>query len=178
MGGTRLLDPPAARVVEAGGIAFSHGWAREVGAAFPHLGADILEGDHAALPCARQASRRIAKRLRVLALLAEGVGTLDAAARERVNEQSVRNWRARFVQGGIAALLSLPKGRQPWLTKEQAAALAAIIRRRPEFSYEELCALVRRRFSVGYTESGLASFIARELRFMRHDERFFGGGSA
>jgi transposase len=126
---------------------------------------------------ARQANSRTAKRLRVLALLAEGLGTLDAAARERVNEQSVRNWRARYVKGGIPALLRLPKGRKPWLTNEQAATLAAIIRQRPEISYAELCALVRLRFKVVYTESGLAAFIARELRFMRHADRFWGGFS-
>lgn len=143
-------------------------------------GLPLVEADAVALraQAAEQSDPRLAKRLRLIAQLAEGLGILDAAARERVNETTVRRWRGLYARGGVAALLREPMGRRPRLTKKQSAALAAMVRQNPRMTYLELCALVKRRFHVAYTPSGLEAFITRELGFMRHDGCFFGGRSA
>jgi transposase len=82
-----------------------HGIARLLGKSRHWPSATIAaDAKHLRALAAQATDRRIAKRLRVVALLAEGVGSLDAGARERVNECTVRRWRERFLTGGIEAL--------------------------------------------------------------------------
>jgi transposase len=48
---------------------------------------------------------RIARRLRAVAHLADGLSAIEAAARERTNDWMVRRWLAMFREGGVEALL-------------------------------------------------------------------------
>lgn len=142
-------------------------------------GSSLCPGaDSAALRilAAKQPNPRIAKRLRLIAHLADGLGILDAAARERVSETSAREWLALYRKGGVPALMRAPAGRRAWLTQEQSTALAAIIRENPEISYAELCAVAKRRFNVTYGEPGMAAYVTRQFGFMRHAGRFWGLG--
>ena len=106
---------------------------------------------------AREQDRRMAKRLRVIALLAEGFGTMDAAARERTNETTVRNWRAVFQAGGIDALRRLTPG--PRLAPDQLVELAQMLKATPVISLDLLCVEVKERFGVSYTTGGLNNLI-------------------
>jgi transposase len=122
------------------------------------LCADIDGAEIRAL-AVKESRPRIARRLRVIALLAEGVGTLDAAAREGINEVTVRRWRRNFSKGGVEALRQAPKGRRLKLTAEQLAELKSLLRQAPNISCSELREIVRARFNVCYTWHGLENLL-------------------
>jgi transposase len=65
-----------------------------------------LDADSAKLRAiaAKETRPRIAKRIRAMAHLADGMDFLAAALKERVHETTVRAWLADFREGGIKAL--------------------------------------------------------------------------
>ena len=70
----------------------------------PPLCPDI-DGDALRARAATLKDQRIARRLRAVAHLADGLGVIDAAAKERANDVTVRTWLATFRGGGVEALL-------------------------------------------------------------------------
>ncbi|MCP3447330.1 helix-turn-helix domain-containing protein [Bradyrhizobium sp. CCGUVB14] len=116
---------------------------------------------------AKERNRATARRLRALALLAEGTTIIDTALRARSSQESVRAWLARFRDGGLAAMQGRPpRGRTIRLGPEQVKQLAAAVRARPDSSLRELCGFVQRQFGVGYGKAGLRRLL-RSLGFRR-----------
>lgn len=64
-----------------------------------------VDGDALRALAATEKNPRIAKRLRAVAHLADGLSAIDAAARERTNDWMVRRWLAMFRAGGVETLL-------------------------------------------------------------------------
>lgn len=68
---------------------------------------------------AKEADKLVATRLLTLADIADGMGVIDAAARTRFSDATVRDWLIRFQKGGVEALRYKQKGRSPVLSAAQ-----------------------------------------------------------
>jgi transposase len=91
-----------------------------------------------------EANPRVARRLRALAYVADGLGINDAALRAKSSDTALRDWILRFHQGGVEALHDRKLGRL-----EQREELKAFVRRNAKIGHEKLCRLVQARFGVG-----------------------------
>jgi transposase len=109
---------------------------------------------------AQEKNHRIAKRLRAIAHLADGMSAMDAAIHERIHEATVL---AHFQKGGVNALRRVVKGRAPKLSAEQLSELAAMIEATPVISFPRVCEIVKERFNVSYTTEGITRLVREGL---------------
>jgi transposase len=68
----------------------------------------------------------LAQRARIVLLAADGAGTNEIATRVGVSKPTVISWKRRYVDGGIDALVDLPKSGRPARVDEVAVVLATL----------------------------------------------------
>ena len=123
---------------------------------------------------------RLVKRLHALLALAEGMSVQEIAAMLGLGEQTVRDYRNRFLWKHLASLTyKRPPGRPSKLTKVQRRALAAVIKAGPQAAgYTSGCwntpmiqDLIQRRFGVSYHPHYVATLL-HNLGFSYQKARF------
>jgi transposase len=123
---------------------------------------------------------RLVKRLHALLALAEGMSVQAVAARLGLGEQTVRDYRNRFLWKHLASLTSKrPPGRPSKLTKAQRRELADVIKAGPQAAgYTSGCwntpmiqDLIQRRFGVSYHPHSVATLL-HNLGFSYQKARF------
>jgi transposase len=116
----------------------------------------------------REGDGRVARRLLAIANALDGMSRATAARAAGMERQTLRDWVIRYNRGGVTALFDAwGDGRPCWLTEGQQAALRAIVLTGPDPAVDgvstwrvvDLCGIVRERFGVGYSESGLAKLL-------------------
>jgi transposase len=131
-----------------------------------------IRGDLSPEELRRQARReldgRVGRRLLAIANALDGMSRAQAARAAGMDRQTLRDWVIRYNRGGVAALFDAwGDGRPCWLSEGQQAALCAIVLAGPDPAVDgvstwrvvDLCAIVRERFGIGYSESGLAKLL-------------------
>jgi transposase len=121
---------------------------------------------------AKEADKLVATRLLTLANIADGMGVIDAAARTKFSDATVRNWLLRFQKGGIEALRYKHKHRMPMLNVAQINALKEIVLAQPKLSFAELATMVQIRFGASYTPSGINRLLKESFGLVRRRGRF------
>jgi transposase len=123
---------------------------------------------------------RLVKRIHALLALAEGMSVHDVAEMLHVGEQTVRDYRNRFLVQSMASLTyKRPPGRPGKLTKTQRRELAALIKAGPQAAgYTSGCwntpmmqDLIQTRFGVSYHPHYLATLL-HTLGFSYQKARF------
>jgi len=120
----------------------------------------------------QQASRcgegRVACCVLALAHVLEGASRAAAASACGMDRQTLRDWVLRYNSDGVTALSDAwGDGRPCRLTEGQQATLRAIILTGPDpvvtgvstWRVVDLCGIVRERFGISYSESGLAKLL-------------------
>ena len=116
----------------------------------------------------REDDGRVSRRLLAIANALDGMSREMAARAAGMDRQTLRDWVTRYNQGGVTALSDAwGNGRPCWLSQGQQAALRAIILAGPDPATDgvstwrvvDLCEIVRDRFGIGYSESGLAKLL-------------------
>ncbi len=116
----------------------------------------------------REDDGRVSRRLLAIANALDGMSREMAARAAGMDRQTLRDWVTRYNQGGVTALSDAwGNGRPCWLSEGQQAALRAIILAGPDPAVDgvstwrvvDLCEIVRDRFGIGYSESGLAKLL-------------------
>jgi transposase len=123
---------------------------------------------------------RLVKRIHALLALAEDMSVQDVAEMLHLGEQTVRDYRNRFLVQHMASLTyTQPPGRPSKLTKTQRRALAALIKAGPQAAgYTSGCwntpmiqDLIQTRFGVAYHPHYLATLL-HNLGFSSQKARF------
>jgi transposase len=126
-----------------------------------------------------------ALRKRVMGAIGDGMPTAEAMRVFGVSERSIRNWRNRYADGGVAGLDSgrpgVRPGDQTKLSPDQAKALVdAIIDYEPEqlelggklWTRRKVAVLAQRLFNASFTEQGMGKVLRRMgFTFQRPDRR-------
>ena len=116
----------------------------------------------------RQGDGRVGRRLLAIANALEGMSREMAARAAGMDRQTLRDWVIRYNRGGVTALFDAwGDGRPCWLSEGQQAALRAIVLTGPDPATDgvstwrvvDLCGIVRERFGISYSESGLAKLL-------------------
>jgi transposase len=116
----------------------------------------------------REGDGRVGRRLLAIANALDGMSRETAARAAGMDRQTLRDWVIRYNQGGVAALSDAwGDGRPCWLSEGQQAMLRAIILAGPDpvvngvstWRVVDLCGIVRERFGISYSESGLAKLL-------------------
>jgi len=116
----------------------------------------------------REGDARVGRRLLAIANALEGMSGEMAARAAGMDRQTLRDWVLRYNQGGVAGLFDAwGDGRPCRLTEGQQATLRAIILAGPDpavngvstWRVVDLCGIVRERFGISYSESGLAKLL-------------------
>lgn len=116
----------------------------------------------------REGDGRVGRRLLGLANALDGMSRATAARAAGMDRQTLRDWVIRYNQGGVAALSDAwGDGRPCGLTEGQQATLRAIVLAGADpavhgvstWRVVDLCGIVRQRFGIGYSESGLAKLL-------------------
>jgi putative transposase len=116
----------------------------------------------------REIDGRVGRRLLAIANALDGMSRKQAARAAGMDRQTLRDWVIRYNRGGAAALFDAwGDGRPCWLSEGQQATLRAIVLAGPDpavagvstWRVIDLCAIVRERFGIGYSESGLAKLL-------------------
>jgi transposase len=112
----------------------------------------------------REGDGRVGRRLLAIANALDGMSRELAARAAGMDRQTLREWVIRYNQGGTAALFDAwGDGRPCRSTEGQQATLRALILAGPDPAVNgvsswrviDLCGIVRQRFGVDYSESGL-----------------------
>ena len=115
------------------------------------------------------------RRMLALALVLEGSSREEAARHAGMDRQTLRDWVHRYNAGGLDALRDRPRpGREPRLTPEQGAELAAVVERGPDPDRDgvvrwrriDLKALIKARYDVELHERSVGK-VLRRLGFAR-----------
>jgi transposase len=123
---------------------------------------------------------RLVKRIHALLALAEGISVRDVAEMLQVGEQTVRDYRNRFLVKHLASLTyKRPPGRPSKLSKTQHRELTALLKAGPQASgYTSGCwntpmiqDLIQTRFGVAYHPHYLATLL-HNLGFSYQKARF------
>lgn len=123
---------------------------------------------------------RLVKRMHALLALAEGMSVHDVAEMLHVGEQTVRDYRNRFLVQSLASLTyKRPPGRPGKLTKTQRRELAALIKAGPQAAGDTsgcwntpmMQDLIQTRFGVAYHPHSLATLL-HHLGFSYQKARF------
>jgi transposase len=121
------------------------------------------------------------RRLLALALVLEGVSRGEAAARNGMDRQTLRDWVIRYNELGIAGLVSCHSGgRKPVLTSTQMAELLALVVKGPDPERDRVvrwrCADLReevaRRFDARVHENTIGAWL-RQMKLTRLQPRPF-----
>jgi transposase len=116
----------------------------------------------------REGDGRVGRRLLAIANALDGMSRELAARAAGMDRQTLREWVIRYNQGGTAALFDAwGDGRPCRSTEGQQATLRALILAGPDPAVNgvsswrviDLCGIVRQRFGVDYSESGLAKLL-------------------
>jgi len=116
----------------------------------------------------REIDGRVGRRLLAIANALDGMDRATAARAAGMDRQTLRDWVIRYNRGGVAGLFDAwGNGRPCWLSEGQQATLRAIVLTGPDPAVDgvstwrvvDLCAIVRERFGIGYSESGLAKLL-------------------
>lgn len=116
----------------------------------------------------QEADGRVGRRLLAIANALDGMSREQAARAAGMDRQTLRDWVIRYNRGGVTALFDAwGDGRPCWLSQGQQASLRAIVLDGPDPAVDgvstwrvvDLCAIVRERFGIGYSESGLAKLL-------------------
>jgi transposase len=119
------------------------------------------------------------RRLLALALVLEGAPRTEAAARNGMDRQTLRDWVHRYNEGGVDALKSRENpGRTPCLTEAQMAELRQLVVDGPDLATDkvvrwrivDLQGTVKRRFSVDVHQSTVGKWL-HQLRLTRLQPR-------
>jgi transposase len=114
--------------------------------------------------------RREKVRMQAAAMFEESKPSTQIAAELRVSPKSVREWRRRWVAGGIEALASPgPGGSDCKLSEEQLGELADLLDRGPveqgwadaRWTLARVADVIERRFGVSYTLRGVSYLLHR-----------------
>jgi transposase len=116
---------------------------------------------------AKELDKAVATRLLALANIADGMGVIDAAARAKASDHTVREWLVRFQKGGIEALRYRSTGRKPMLNADQLDGLKEIVLARPEMTFAEIVTAVQLRFKVSYTAVGISRLLRDSFGLVR-----------
>ena len=141
--------------------------------------------DHTAAALRRTASKKRdaaqVRRLLALAMVLEGFSRSEAASRNGMDRQTLRDWVRRYNDLGIDGLKSgSSSGRKPFLTDAQKAELLALTVKGPDPEKDsvvrwrcvDLRDEVQRRFSVTVHENTIGAWL-REMRLTRLQPRPF-----
>jgi transposase len=121
-----------------------------------------------------QVRRRLA-----LAMVLEGAPRSEAAARNGMDRQTLRDWVHRYNAGGVDALKSRERsGRTPYLTEAQMAELRQLVLDGPDLTTDkvvrwrivDLQGAVKRRFAVDVHQSTVGKWL-HQLRLTRLQPR-------
>jgi transposase len=103
---------------------------------------------------------RVARKLLVLANVAEGMEYTDAGRPADVSIMAVVRLLNRFRAGGVEALRTMPsQGRTPRLSTGQVRELRGIVAEIPGLTVHDLVPIVRQRFGVSYKPAGLVRLL-------------------
>jgi transposase len=143
----------------------------------------ITRGDHTASELRSAAGKcrdgAQVRRLLALASILEGHPRTEAAARNGMDRQTLRDWVHRYNAAGIDGLKShLSPGRAPFLTQAQMAELREMVIKGPDpvehkvvrWRCVDLQAEVAQRFGVEVHESTIGKWL-RQLRLTRLQPR-------
>ena len=109
--------------------------------------------------------RRYADRRRVILLLDEGEPVKRVAKYFQLHESTVRNYQARYKEGGLEALITDDySGRSSYLSEEQKGKLSLELDSKIYPSTKRIIEYVKREFGVLYTVNGMNSLL-RSLDF-------------
>ena len=149
------------------------------------VGLRVTREDHTAAELRVVASRNRdgeqVRRLLALALVLEGWSRQDAAARNGMDRQTLRDWVVRYNVAGLEGLKSRRSpGRSRFLSDEQRAELLALVVKGPDPEKDKVvrwrCVDLRdeveRRFSVRVHENTIGVWL-REMRLTRLQPRPF-----
>jgi transposase len=138
-----------------------------------HTSADLRAMAHGKLPALT------IKRMLAIANALDGMTFTDAARAAGMERQALGDAVKRYNAEGIAGLIDPPRGGRPRrLTPEQEAELSQAIIEGPDtevdglsaYTLDDLCAIVKSRFGVSYTDRGMSRLIKR-LGFSRQKAR-------
>jgi putative transposase len=133
----------------------------------PHKSCPLaLDADATALRACATSEKNLHMRKRLLALacLAEGLSPDDAAVRTGMSDCTVRDYRHRFQQGGIAAVRGIPyMGGTTKLKPKKLQTVAAIVRANANITLGELRGRIETEFGVRYTPAGLKNMLKKQL---------------
>jgi transposase len=148
-------------------------------------GLKVTRLDHTATELRRLASKKReaaqVRRLLALALVLEGVSRAEAATRNGMDRQTLRDWVRRYNEHGIDGLKSgSSSGRKPLLSGLQKAELLALAVKGPDPEKDtvvrwrcvDLSEEVRRRFDVTVHENTIGTWL-REMKLRRLQPRPF-----
>jgi transposase len=148
-------------------------------------GLKVTRSDHTAAALRRVASKKRdaaqVRRLLALALVLEGVSRAEAATRNGMDRQTLRDWVRRYNELGIDGLKSgSSSGRKPLLSGVQKAELLALAVKGPDPEKDtvvrwrcvDLRDEVRRRFDVTVHENTIGAWL-REMKLTRLQPRPF-----
>lgn len=116
-----------------------------------------LKDIHAALASERRGYLR--KRLLILKSVLSGRSCIIAARRAGVDVSTAQRWVKRYRAGGLE---QLRKTRPGMLSPEQIAEVSTLIQAKPEIRWKELCAVVKRRFGLAYSVTGLLRRVGKK----------------
>lgn len=138
-----------------------------------HTSADLRAMAHGKLPALT------IKRMLAIANALDGMTFTEAARAAGMERQALGDAVKRYNAEGIAGLIDPPRGGRPRrLTPEQEAELSQTILEGPDpevdglsaYTLDDLCAIVKSRFGVSYTDRGMSRLIKR-LGFSRQKAR-------
>jgi transposase len=116
----------------------------------------------------RESDGRVSRRMLAIANALEGMDRAMAARAAGMDRQTLRDWVIRYNRGGPAALFDAwGDGRPCRMSDGAQAALRALVLAGPDPAVDgvstwrviDLCGIVRERFGVSYSESGLAKLL-------------------
>jgi transposase len=131
-----------------------------------------------AMACGKASPRKV-KRLLALANALDGMSFTDAATAAGMERQALSDAVKRYNAEGTDGLEDRPRsGRRRRLDVEQERMLAAIVLTGPDpeqegisaYTLDDLCAIVKQRFSVEYGPTGVSAVLHR-LGFSRQKAR-------
>ena len=116
----------------------------------------------------REGGGRVGRGLLAIANALDGMDRKMAARAAGMDRQTLRDWVIRYNRDGVAALFDAwGDGRPCWLSEGQQATLRAVLLAGPDPAGDgvttwrviDLCQIVRERFGITYSESGLAKLL-------------------
>lgn len=123
--------------------------------------------------------------MRVMGAILAGMDADDAVRVFGVSKDSIRNWQARYDQGGVEALRSGHPGRKAGegtklSPSEEQAPVGALVDYDPDtvgvggklWTAKKVCVLARRLFGASFTDRGMRKLLRRSgFSFQRPDRR-------